>query len=178
MKRPLLAVLTTAVALAVVIPAATAGATSSRATPPTLAGVLLADARFDGPDGFDRYPYDTDIVTQAVLLFPDLVAAASDPASDLTVFLPTDLAFRRLVHALTGTWMSSEADVFAAVAGLGVDTVKAVLSYHIVPGTIDAAAALAADGAAIGTLDPDAIADTAWNLYTKRDRPEAVFNAL
>ncbi|TDD80259.1 SDR family NAD(P)-dependent oxidoreductase [Actinomadura darangshiensis] len=29
-----------------------------------------------------------------------------------------------------------------------------------------------------GTLDPDTIADTAWNLYAKRDSPEAVFNAL
>jgi NAD(P)-dependent dehydrogenase (short-subunit alcohol dehydrogenase family) len=31
---------------------------------------------------------------------------------------------------------------------------------------------------AIPTLDPDAIADEAWNLYTGRDRAEAVFNAL
>jgi short-subunit dehydrogenase len=33
-------------------------------------------------------------------------------------------------------------------------------------------------GAAVGTLDPDAIADTAWHLYEKRDGPEATFNAL
>ncbi|GAA0261592.1 SDR family NAD(P)-dependent oxidoreductase [Saccharothrix mutabilis subsp. mutabilis] len=30
----------------------------------------------------------------------------------------------------------------------------------------------------VGTLDPDEIADTAWDLYAKRDRAEAVFNAL
>ncbi|MEU4821034.1 SDR family NAD(P)-dependent oxidoreductase [Actinomadura citrea] len=34
------------------------------------------------------------------------------------------------------------------------------------------------DGITVGTLDPDDIADTAWDLYAKRDRAEAVFNAL
>lgn len=34
------------------------------------------------------------------------------------------------------------------------------------------------DGLSIPTLDPDTIADTAWDLYAKRDRSEAVFNAL
>ncbi|MUN35863.1 SDR family NAD(P)-dependent oxidoreductase [Actinomadura litoris] len=29
-----------------------------------------------------------------------------------------------------------------------------------------------------GTLDPDALADAAWTLYTDRDAPEATFNAL
>ena len=57
-----------------------------------------------------------------------------DPNAQLTVFLPNDLAFRRLVFDLTGTWPRSEADVFAAVAGLGTDTVKTVLTYHIVAG--------------------------------------------
>ncbi|WP_433463120.1 SDR family NAD(P)-dependent oxidoreductase [Spirillospora sp. CA-128828] len=33
-------------------------------------------------------------------------------------------------------------------------------------------------GITVGTLNPDAIADTAWNLYAKRDSAEAVFNAL
>jgi len=33
-------------------------------------------------------------------------------------------------------------------------------------------------GRPIPTLNPDDIADTAWELYTKRDRAEAVFNAL
>ncbi|MEV0664143.1 SDR family NAD(P)-dependent oxidoreductase [Actinomadura luteofluorescens] len=34
------------------------------------------------------------------------------------------------------------------------------------------------DGLTVGTLNPDDIADTAWDLYAKRDRAEAVFNAL
>ncbi|MFI0485151.1 SDR family NAD(P)-dependent oxidoreductase [Actinomadura sp. 9N215] len=33
-------------------------------------------------------------------------------------------------------------------------------------------------GMDVGTLDPDTIADAAWNLYAKRDTPEAVFNAF
>jgi len=33
-------------------------------------------------------------------------------------------------------------------------------------------------GVKIATLNPDDIADTAWDLFTKRDRAEAVFNAL
>src|SRR5262249_16409288 len=77
-------------------------------------------------------PLPPPLATQAVLLVPDLVAAASDPNAALTVFLPNDLAFRVLVHDLTGTWPATEEATFAAVAGLGIDTVKAVLTYHIV----------------------------------------------
>jgi NADP-dependent 3-hydroxy acid dehydrogenase YdfG len=33
-------------------------------------------------------------------------------------------------------------------------------------------------GSAVASLDPDEIADTAWDLYTKRDRAEATFSAL
>jgi hypothetical protein len=32
--------------------------------------------------------------------------------------------------------------------------------------------------AAITSLNPDEIADTAWDLYTRRDRAEATFSAL
>ncbi|TYB38788.1 SDR family NAD(P)-dependent oxidoreductase [Actinomadura chibensis] len=34
------------------------------------------------------------------------------------------------------------------------------------------------DGMVVGTLNPDTLADAAWSLYTKRDAPEAVFNAF
>ena len=83
---------------------------------PTLAEVLLADSGRDDAAGFDRNWFDYDIVTQAVLLFPDLVAAASDPSAQLTVFLPNDRAFRRLVHDLTGTWPRTEQATFDADA--------------------------------------------------------------
>ena len=140
-----------AIAAATVAPAVASATddTGSR----TLAEVLLADAPKDGTEGFDRRWGDYDIVTQAVLLFPDLVAAASDPDATLTVFLPNDQAFRKLVRDVTGEWVRNESEVFGAVAALGLDTVRAVLTYHIVGGAaISYGAALQADGAALATL--------------------------
>jgi uncharacterized surface protein with fasciclin (FAS1) repeats len=117
-----------------------------------LAEVLLADG-----DEFDRNPFDYDIVTQAVLAVlaekPDSavgVLTQGDVAA--TAFVPNDRAFRLLVRDLTHENLRKEADVFAAVAGLGIDTVETVLLYHVVPGaTIDSDAALAADGAHLPT---------------------------
>jgi hypothetical protein len=149
--RKFLAAATAVAASATLFVPSQAGATGS-ASDKTLADILLADSAKDGPDGFDRRFWDYDIVTQAVLLFPDLVEAASDPDADLTVFLPNDLAFRRLVYQITGTWLRSEAKVFDAVASLGVDTVKNVLLYHIVPTSISYKQALKADGAVLDTL--------------------------
>ena len=57
----------------------TDGGASATGSGRTLADVLLADAGRDDAAGFDKRWFDYDIVTQAVLLFPDLVAAASDP---------------------------------------------------------------------------------------------------
>jgi uncharacterized surface protein with fasciclin (FAS1) repeats len=119
----------------------------------SLAEILLSDSAGDDAQGFDHNWKDYDIVTQAVLLFPDLVAAASNPDLDITVFLPNDKAFRTLVKDLTGQRLRSEADVFGAVAGLGVDTVKTVLTYHIIVGAaIDYDTALQSNGAALTTL--------------------------
>jgi uncharacterized surface protein with fasciclin (FAS1) repeats len=135
---------------------AVAPTTASAQNAPTLADLLLSDSASDGPDGFDHNWHDYDIVTQAVLLFPDLVAAASDPSAQLTAFLPTDRAFQRLVKEISGQRLHSEADVFAGVAGLGTDTVLAVLQYHIVPASISYEAALGSDDAVLGTLLADA----------------------
>lgn len=69
----------------------------------------------------------------------------------------------------------------AALAGQGVYAGTLTIGGLIERGDIHRMFMSQADGAggaAIGTLNPDAIADTAWNLYTKRDRPEAIFNAL
>ena len=128
----------------------------SSAAKPTLTEILLSDSAKDDANGFDNRPWDYDIVTQAVLLFPDLVAAASDPNTQLTVFLPTDQAFRNLVKDITGNWVRAEADVFAAVASLGTDTVKNVLLYHIVPASISYRDARNANGAVLDTLLPGA----------------------
>jgi uncharacterized surface protein with fasciclin (FAS1) repeats len=119
----------------------------------TLAQILLSDSSEDDANGFDKNPKDFDIVTQAVLLYPDLVAAASNPDLKLTVFLPNDGAFRKLVKDLTGRRLRSESEIFAAVAGLGLDTVKTVLTYHIIAGSaIDYDTARQSDGAVLTTL--------------------------
>jgi hypothetical protein len=148
MRKSFLVGLAAAVGVVAIAPApASAGGTK-----PTLAEILLSDSAKDGPDGFDHRWHDYDIVTQAVLLFPDLVAAASDPAAQLTTFLPTDRAFQRLVKDIGGQRLHSEAEVFAAVAALGTDTVLTVLQYHIIPASISYRDALRADNAVLGTL--------------------------
>ena len=155
MRKSYLAGLAAAIGVITLLP--NTAAADQRSQGRTLADVLLADAERDDEAGFDRRPWDFDIVTQAALLFPDIVAAAADPAAELTVFLPTDQAFRQLVKDLTGEWVWSEADVFGAVAGLGTDTVLAVLSYHIVPQKISYRDAKRADGAVLETLNGAAI---------------------
>lgn len=159
MKRTRRHTLTAAAGLVLAASLATPAAAAAPASAPardaaksSLAQILLSNSRSDWKNGFDANPNDFDIVTQALLLFPDLVTAASEPG-DYTVFLPTDYAFRSLVKSLTGTTVWREADVFAAVASLGTDTVKAVLTYHIVPGArIAYRDALGADGASLTTL--------------------------
>ncbi len=128
-------------------PAAPAGAAAA-----TIADVVLSDSAKDDAKGFDRNWHDYDIVTQAVLLFPDLVAAISDPSAKLTVLVPNDQAFRLLATDLTKKHFRTEADVFAAVASLGTDTVKAVLTYHIVGSKLGATTVLSSDNAQIATL--------------------------
>jgi uncharacterized surface protein with fasciclin (FAS1) repeats len=150
MKKPVLAAAAIVLGLGLT---ATIASSASAAHPPsaTLAQVLLSD-KGDDANGFDRNNHDYDIVTQAVLAFPDLTAAASDPAASLTVFLPTDLAFKRLVSDLTGKWPASEKATFDAVVGLGLDTVKTVLTYHIVPAKISYRDALKSNGAKLTSL--------------------------
>jgi uncharacterized surface protein with fasciclin (FAS1) repeats len=141
-----------AIALGVGLTATTATSASANRAPRTLAEVLLADSAHDDADGFDHSNWDYDIVTQAVLAFPDLTAAASDPNAALTAFLPNDYAFKRLVKDLTGNWPSSEKETFDAVVGLGLDTVKTVLTYHIVPSKISYRTARKSNGAELTTL--------------------------
>ena len=155
MRKKFIAALTVVASMAFMAPAA-AQETAAEAQP-TLADILLSDSAKDDADGFDARSWDYDIVTQAVLLFPDLVEAASNPDAELTAFLPRDGAFRRLVYDITGQWIRSEADVFAAVASLGVDNVKNVLLYHLVPAKISYRTALGANGAELPTLLEDAM---------------------
>ena len=136
-------------------PGPAAQASGSGATGTTsLASVLTADG-----NQFDRDWYDYDIVTEAVLAVIAADADANSPVRlltdgsvPLTAFIPNDRAFQVLVKDLTGQWVQTESEVFAAVAGLGIDTVEDVLLYHVVPGaTITARDALRSGGAQLTT---------------------------
>jgi uncharacterized surface protein with fasciclin (FAS1) repeats len=121
-----------------------------------LAAVLTADG-----NKFDRNKNDYDIVTEAVLAVlaekpSSPVGLLTDGEAALTAFVPNDEAFRKLVKDLTGKTYKRERTVFNKVAGLGIDTVEAVLLYHVVPGkTIDAATAVKADRVGLGTANGD-----------------------
>ncbi len=151
-----LAVVATAGALAVGTLAAAPAAQADGLGNNSLAAVLGND--LVPGNGFDNNWNDFDIVREAVDaviatkgIDGTPVALLADGDVALTAFIPTDRAFRRLVHNLTGNWLN-EPDTFAAVASLGIDTVETVLLYHVVPGaTIDSGAALAADGESLTT---------------------------
>ena len=79
-----------------------------------------------GSSGFDSNAADFDILREAVLATG--LDSTLSGRRQLTVFAPTDQAFRDL------TGKSSEADAFAAVASLGLGSVADVLAYHVTPG--------------------------------------------
>lgn len=139
-------------ALAVAAPAQARG-DDDRAGTRSLAVVLAADG-----SGFDRNPRDFDIVDNAVAAVLSAkpkspVAVLARGRTPVTAFVPTDAAFRRLVTDLTGTRYARERRVFNVLARtVGVDTVEAVLMYHVVPGaTITYRQAKAARGATLET---------------------------
>ena len=117
----------------------------------------LASVLDVGNAEFDHSSKDFDILTtaaEAVLAAkPDSpVALLADGDTALTVFAPTDKAFKNLASALAGHKIKSESDAFDAVAGLGIDTVETVLLYHVIPGaTITSDIALESDGAVLAT---------------------------
>ena len=117
----------------------------------SLASVLTAKSSFDSnPDNYD-------IVTAAVLAVlkakpNSSVKVLTDGTVALTAFIPNDGALQKLVSLLTNKAPVGEEATFAAVAGLGIDTVEQVLLYHVVPGaTILSADALKANGAMLAT---------------------------
>jgi uncharacterized surface protein with fasciclin (FAS1) repeats len=133
---------------------ATAPAASAEAAgEDSLATLLTSDG-----NTFDKNKADFDIVTEAALAVvaakPDSpVALLADGSQRLTVFAPTDEAFRLLAEDLTGTTIRSEKKIFDALVDLaGVDTIETVLLYHVVPGkTLTSKKVLEADGATLGT---------------------------
>ena len=142
-------------AILLAVPSAATAAPSAPA--PTGTRSLAAVLTGNGNGQFDGNPFDYDIVTQAVLAVlkakpQSPVGALTDGNVALTAFLPPDYAFRDLVRQISGTRVASEKDVFTAVAGLGIDTVEAVLLYHVVPGaTITSSDAVNADNAKLVT---------------------------
>ena len=112
----------------------------------TLAQILLADG-----DQFDTNQDDFDIVTEAILATG--LGGAAD-TMELTAFLPTDKAFRILVEDAYGLSIKDEAALFQAIVDtLGGDTVRDVLYYHLVAGTVMSGDVVAAgDGAEISRL--------------------------
>ena len=119
----------------------------------SLAAVLTSDG-----NTFDRNAKDFDIVTEAALAVvgakPDSpVALIADGSQRLTVFAPTDQAFRLLAKDLTGKTIKSEKKIFTALVELaGVDTIETVLLYHVVPGkTLTSGKVLKADGVKLPT---------------------------
>jgi uncharacterized surface protein with fasciclin (FAS1) repeats len=154
MKLRRLGVIATTLGLAAIaaVPAATADTTGAPLGTKSLASVLLADG-----NQWDTNWYDYDIVTEAVLAVlgakPNSpVNVLTDGTVPVTAFLPNDRAFQVLVRDLAGTTPRTEQATFQAVAGLGIDTVEAVLLYHVVPGaTITRKAAVNANGAVLTT---------------------------
>ena len=114
----------------------------------SLAKVLAKDG-----SGFDHNWYDYDIVDNAVAAVLDAkpdsaVGVLADGQTSLTAFLPDDRAFRLLVQDLTGKKPGTEKKTFNAVASLGIDTVEAVLLYHVyTDARINYRQALKSDGA-------------------------------
>ena len=66
----------------------------------------------------------------------------------------------------------------AGLAERGVYAGTLTIGGLIERGDIHRFMASTPQGAQINTLDPDELADVAWEMYTKRDRAETVFNAL
>ena len=133
---------------------ATAPAASAKAAgEDSLAGLLTSDG-----NQFDKDKNDFDIVTEAALAVvaakPESpVALLADGTQRLTVFAPTDEAFRLLAEDLTGKKIRSEKKIFEALVELaGVDTIETVLLYHVVPGkTLTSKKVLKSNGAKLTT---------------------------
>jgi len=142
-----------ALAAAVAVPAAAAA-------PSSVVDVLAADGQ-----KFDTNWGDYDIVERAALTVlaakpTSAVGALADPEATLTVFAPTDRAFRKLVRDLTGVRPATEAGTFnklvKAVEGLvgkkkTIETIEAILQYHVVPGNVPSSVALTLGGAKVET---------------------------
>jgi uncharacterized surface protein with fasciclin (FAS1) repeats len=112
-----------------------AATTHDRAGNRSLAVVLAKDGT-----RLDHNWQDFDILEQAVLAViaakpHSPVALLTDGSVRLTVFAPTDQAFRDLVGDLTGKRPGTEKKTLKALLKVAdVNTIETVLLYHVVPG--------------------------------------------
>lgn len=138
---------------ALALAAPTAPAVADDHTPASLVDVLGADGK-----KFDNKWNDFDIVEAAAFAVleanPDSkVALLTDGDAALTVFVPTDRAFRKFAGEVLGKKPKTEKKTFAAIAGqFDIATIETVLLYHVVPdATITYKQARGADGVALDT---------------------------
>jgi uncharacterized surface protein with fasciclin (FAS1) repeats len=153
MKRRVPAILAASALALGAVQAMAPAASAQAAGEDSLAGLLTSDG-----NQFDKNKSDFDIVPEAALAVvaakPDSpVGLLADGSQRLTVFAPTDQAFRLLAKDLTGKTIKSEKKIFEALVDLaGVDTIETVLLYHVVPGkTLTSNKVLKANGAKLMT---------------------------
>lgn len=171
-KMVVAAVAATTLAAGLSVPASANTGTTSLAT------VLNVSAQ-----AYDRNWNDFDILTAAINTVlaakpNSAVKVLADGNTELTAFIPTDRAFRLLVLNMSGKVRSTEAGVAKDVVALGVDTVEAVLLYHVVLGApILSSAALASGGASLTTAQTGKfIVNVAGNSIELVDRDTAINN--
>ena len=143
---------------AVTLAATAVAAPAQAAHEPALGTTSLVEVLGADGVGFDKDWNDFDIVEAAAFAVlgnnpSSAVGLLADGTQALTAFIPTDKAFRNLAFQLTGTRPKTEAATVEALAGaVGLETIEAVLLYHVVPGaTVAYADALKANGAELGT---------------------------
>jgi uncharacterized surface protein with fasciclin (FAS1) repeats len=122
MRRLIITGLAAVMALgAMAVPASASG--------PTITQIAVGDGKFD------QNAFDFDILAAAVSA-AGLADTLNTPGLDVTVFAPTDWAFRKLSAELGGPSKPEAAVAKWLVDNVGVDTLKSVLLYHVVAGQV------------------------------------------
>ena len=135
--------------------------------------------------GFDDDLGDYDIFTY---LFMEVwgakplsaVGVISDGYVQLTAFIPTDRAFRKLTTAITGKVLKNESVIANTVMSLGVKAVEQVLLYHVVLGAqIESPAALQANGAVLTSANDQTFkVNVSGTVITLVDKDKTRKNAV
>jgi len=104
---------------------------SGGVSPSTASSMLLEDT-----SGLDNDWSDSDIMrlsyASVISSRPDSrLALLADSSVSMTLFIPSDRAFRALVFDLTGVLPSDEKATFRAVRGLGISRLESILLHHV-----------------------------------------------